>query len=49
MLRHINLDSYADRIENSTFKVLRERRHITRDLGGKSSTKDYTRAIISNL
>jgi isocitrate dehydrogenase (NAD+) len=45
----MNLSEYADKIEKACFKVLKEKKYTTRDLGGKSTTKEYTRAIIGNL
>jgi NAD-dependent isocitrate dehydrogenase len=49
MLRHLEQLDVADRIENSVFKVLQDGKAKTRDLGGKASTDDYTRAVIANL
>lgn len=49
MLRHINLGEYADRIEKATLNTIAEGRYLTRDLGGKSGTADFTGAIISKL
>ncbi len=49
MLRHMGLYDFADRIQNATFKVLKEGQHITGDLGGKATTTEYTDAIIKNL
>lgn len=49
MLRHIALYDYADRIQNSIFHVLKEGKHVTKDLGGTASTTEYTDAIIDSL
>ena len=49
MLRHINLNKYADRIEKATLGTIAEGKYLTRDLGGKSGTNDFTGAIISKL
>lgn len=49
MLRHINLGQYGDRIEKATLATIAEGRYLTRDLGGKSGTNDFTNAIISKL
>ena len=38
-----------ERIEKSIHKVLQEGMHLTRDLGGNSSTTEYTKAIIKYL
>ncbi|KAI0699443.1 hypothetical protein BC835DRAFT_1412628 [Cytidiella melzeri] len=49
MLRHMNLNNYADRIEKATLGTIAEGKTITGDLGGKSSTKEYTAAIVQKL
>ncbi|MEO5667372.1 MAG: isocitrate/isopropylmalate family dehydrogenase [Bdellovibrionota bacterium] len=49
MLRHLEQLDVADRIENAVFKVLKEGKWKTRDLGGTASTGEYTRAVIANL
>ena len=49
MLRHINLGKYGDRIEKATLATIAEGRFLTRDLGGKSGTADFTGSIISKL
>ncbi|XP_013787934.1 isocitrate dehydrogenase [NAD] subunit beta, mitochondrial-like, partial [Limulus polyphemus] len=48
MLRHLNLHYYASVIADATEKVIRSGKVRTRDLGGYSSTTDFTRAVISN-
>lgn len=49
MLRHMNLHDIADRIEKASLGTIAEGKHITRDLGGKAGTKEYTDAIIAKL
>ena len=49
MLRHMNLNQYADRIEKATLGTIAEGKSITGDLGGKASTKEYTDAIVKKL
>lgn len=49
MLRHMSMFELADNIEKATLKTIAEGKHITGDLGGKASTKEYTEAIISKL
>ncbi|EKM59879.1 uncharacterized protein PHACADRAFT_170477 [Phanerochaete carnosa HHB-10118-sp] len=49
MLRHMNLNEYADRIEKATLGTIAEGKTITGDLGGKASTKEYTDAIVKRL
>lgn len=48
MLRYINKDFYADKIEKALFKTL-EDGIKTLDLGGNASTIEFTEAIIKNL
>jgi isocitrate dehydrogenase (NAD+) len=49
MLHHINERTAAERIEAALNKVLKERKTITRDLGGSASTSEFTEAIIRVL
>src|SRR5438874_429812 len=49
MLRHIGERPAADRIEAALNKVLEKRETVTRDLGGKASTNEFTDAIIAAL
>jgi len=49
MLRHIDEQPAADRIEAALYKVVEKREKVTRDLGGKSSTHEFTDAIIAAL
>lgn len=49
MLRHINLSKEADMIEKACLDTIAEGKYLTRDLGGKSGTTDFTKAIIGAL
>jgi len=49
MLRHLNLNSYADTISKATLKTIAEGKHITGDLGGSSSCTQYTDEIIRHI
>lgn len=49
MLRHINLPSYSERIHNSLFRVLKDGKVKTKDVGGQATTQDFTRAVIANI
>ncbi len=49
MLRHIGEIAAADRIEGALTRVLEEKKHVTRDLGGDAGTKRFTEAIIAKL
>ncbi|WWC57618.1 isocitrate dehydrogenase, NAD-dependent [Kwoniella dejecticola CBS 10117] len=49
MLRHMGLFELADKIEKAALSTIAEGKAITRDLGGKSGTREYTDAILSKL
>ncbi|CAE6350496.1 unnamed protein product [Rhizoctonia solani] len=49
MLRHMNLYDHAAKIEAAALGTIAEGKSITGDLGGKSTTKEFTQAIISKL
>ncbi|GAA5990569.1 hypothetical protein JCM10908_003136 [Rhodotorula pacifica] len=48
MLRHMKLDSFADRIHKAALQTIAEGTR-TGDLGGKASTQQYTQGIIDKL
>src|SRR5438477_7235494 len=49
MLRYLGELDAGNRIEAALNKVLEERKTVTRDLGGKASTSQFTDAIIAHL
>ncbi|XP_068625583.1 isocitrate dehydrogenase [NAD] subunit beta, mitochondrial isoform X2 [Battus philenor] len=49
LLAHVNLHSYSKMIKNAINKVLKDGKVRTKDLGGQSTTKDFTNAIIHSL
>ncbi|KAL1450146.1 hypothetical protein WDU94_002596 [Cyamophila willieti] len=50
MLRHVNLQYYGDMISNAVNRVLKAGKVVlTKDLGGQSTTQEYTYAVINNL
>lgn len=49
MLKSLKLNKYATAIQNSLFKIFREGKCLTRDLGGTASTTEFTQAIIDNI
>ncbi|XP_026322898.1 isocitrate dehydrogenase [NAD] subunit beta, mitochondrial isoform X2 [Hyposmocoma kahamanoa] len=48
-LAHVNLHSYSKMIKNAINKVLQDGKIRTKDLGGQSTTKDFTNAVIHFL
>lgn len=49
MLHHLNEGDAAGRIERALNKVIKERKSVTRDLGGTASTSEFTDAVIGAL
>jgi len=49
MLEHLGRAEAADRIRNALEAVLREGKHRTPDLGGQSTTAEFTDAVIATL
>lgn len=49
MLKFIDEKSYAEKIEKALKIVLKEGKKLTKDLGGSSTTKEFTEEIISKL
>lgn len=49
MLRHLGLDSHANQIADSVYKVIQEGKVRTADMGGKAKTHDFTQAVIGNF
>jgi isocitrate dehydrogenase (NAD+) len=49
MLRHLNKNDVADRVERAIRRVYDEGRHLTRDVGGGAGTEEFTDAVIGAL
>jgi len=49
MLRQLGLDHIANNIASATFQVLNAGRVKTADMGGSSTTSEFTAAVIKNL
>ncbi|KAJ0088523.1 hypothetical protein Patl1_32127 [Pistacia atlantica] len=49
MLRHLELHDKADRIQNAILNTIAEGKYRTADLGGSSTTTDFTKAICDHL
>ncbi|XP_015866645.3 isocitrate dehydrogenase [NAD] catalytic subunit 5, mitochondrial isoform X1 [Ziziphus jujuba] len=49
MLRHLELHDKAERIQNAILNTIAEGKYRTADLGGKSTTTDFTKAICDHL
>ncbi|KAM7261253.1 hypothetical protein ACFE04_026728 [Oxalis oulophora] len=49
MLRHLQFPSFADRLETSVKRVIKDGKHRTKDLGGNSTTQELVEAVIAGL
>jgi isocitrate dehydrogenase (NAD+) len=49
MLDHIGEAAAARRIEQALFRVYRQGKHLTRDVGGSATTDEFTQAVIAAL
>jgi isocitrate dehydrogenase (NAD+) len=49
MLRHINENEAADRIEKAVHTVIAKGEVLTRDLGGTAKTRQYTEELMRHL
>jgi isocitrate dehydrogenase (NAD+) len=49
MLRHIGETEAADRIHAALEKTYKEKKHITRDVGGTAGTTEFTDAVLANM
>jgi isocitrate dehydrogenase (NAD+) len=46
MLRHIGEKEVAERLKQAMYQVYREKRRLTRDMGGSSSTMEFAEAVV---
>jgi isocitrate dehydrogenase (NAD+) len=49
MLKHLGERAAAERVEMALHGVYQEGKHVTRDVGGKANTKEFTDAVIAGL
>ncbi|KAA0187521.1 Isocitrate dehydrogenase [NAD] subunit beta mitochondrial [Fasciolopsis buskii] len=49
MLRHLNLTEYALSVESAVLQVIREGKVLTPDIGGCSTTTEFTEAVVRRL
>ncbi|PWA69883.1 3-isopropylmalate dehydrogenase protein [Artemisia annua] len=49
MLHHLNLNEKGDKIQEAVLKTIAEGKYRTGDLGGSSTTTEFTKAIIDHL
>ncbi|KAJ3814219.1 hypothetical protein EV368DRAFT_32604 [Lentinula lateritia] len=49
MLRHLGLDNLANNIATATFDVINSGKVRTADMGGSSTTSDFTTAVIKSI
>jgi isocitrate dehydrogenase (NAD+) len=49
LLRHLGLDEHANRISKATYAVIADGKVRTPDMGGSSTTHQFTKAILDKL
>lgn len=49
MLRHLGQDEVGNRLEKAVHKVYAQGRHLTPDVGGKSTTEEFSNAVAGAL
>ncbi|KAL3318386.1 Isocitrate dehydrogenase [NAD] subunit beta, mitochondrial [Cichlidogyrus casuarinus] len=49
LLKHINLTSYAERLNNAIYRSLSDGNNLTRDVGGTATTSEFTNQIIHHM
>lgn len=49
MLRHLNLDEHANKISSAVYDTIASGAAKTVDIGGTSTLKEFTAAVISKL
>ena len=49
MLKHLDEFEIAKKVENAVYKTIKEGKVLTKDLGGNSTTTEFTKEIIRNL
>jgi len=49
MLRHLDENTAADRVHTALEKTYKEKKHLTRDVGGTARTSEFTDAVIANM
>ncbi|KAI8034718.1 hypothetical protein M5D96_012541 [Drosophila gunungcola] len=49
MLRHMKLNTHADKIERAAFETIKESKYLTGDLGGRAKCSEFTNEICAKL
>ncbi|KPI39603.1 Isocitrate dehydrogenase [NAD] subunit 1, mitochondrial [Cyphellophora attinorum] len=49
LLRHLGLDDHANRIAKAVYEVIGKGKALTRDMGGSSTTHEFTRAVLDQM
>jgi isocitrate dehydrogenase (NAD+) len=49
LLRHLGLDDHANRISKAIYAVIAEGKYRTRDMGGETTTHEFTKAILDKM
>ncbi len=49
LLRHLGLHQHAGKIETAVKQVIADHQVLTADIGGSSTTKEFTKAVIDKV
>ncbi|MFV0503702.1 MAG: isocitrate/isopropylmalate dehydrogenase family protein [Lachnospirales bacterium] len=49
MLKYLNMEDYAKKLENAIINLYKEGKYLTKDLGGTTTTDEFTKGIIEKL
>ena len=49
LLRHLGLDDHANRIARAVYEVIGKGKALTKDMGGASTTHEFTRAVLDQM
>jgi isocitrate dehydrogenase (NAD+) len=49
LLKHLNLNTYGQRIENAITKVIKAGKYKTKDIGGYCTQSDFFKAVLNSL
>jgi isocitrate dehydrogenase (NAD+) len=49
MLHHLGQNEPADRLQSAIEKVYEDGKHVTGDIGGRATTREFTDAIVAAM
>ena len=49
LLKHLNLNSYGQKIEDAITKVIKTGKYKTKDIGGYCTQREFFKAVLNSL